>query len=739
MKTTTNILIAVIIGMWVGTVTAQDLPDKAEVLAQMTLANDYFMAKWPDPGAPIVHPDRTRTSNLWTRATYYEGLMALYELDLQERYYDYAVAWGQGNDWSLRFGRDSRHADPQCAGQTYIDLYLIDPQPERIETIKYCIDHMVDNRGRDDWTWIDALQMAMPVFARLGTMYYDEDPNLYYQPLYELYSHTKTQEGRNGLYNSEDHLWWRDADFDPPYTSPNGEDCYWSRGNGWVLAALVRVLDIMPEDAVGRADYLQTFQEMCAALLAVQREDGFWNVSLHDPNEYGGPELSGTAFFAYGMAWGLRQGILDEEAYLPAVIKAWDGMVTQSLHDNGFLGYVQGTGKEPASSQPVGYDTVPNFEDFGLGAFLLAGSEVYKLALASEPVADVNVALAKMRLTNQYFMDKWPDPGVNIVTNRSRASNIWTRATYYEGLMALYGIDPNQGYYDYAVEWGESHDWDLRDGNTYTRNADNQCCGQTYIDLYLIDPKPERIANIKASVDAMLATDKIDDWTWIDALQMAMPVFARLGVVYQNDDYFDRLYEMYTCTKTQLGESGLYNTVDHLWWRDADYDPPYVEPSGEDCYWSRGNGWVLAALVRCLEIMPEEAAGRDDYLQTFQEMATALIEVQRPDGFWSVSLHDPNHYPGRETTGTAFFAYGLAWGVNQGILDAETVKPVALKAWNALILDAVQPNGFLGYVQGTGKEPSAGQPVTYISMPDFEDYGLGAFLLAGSEIYKMGR
>ena len=215
-------------------------------------------------------------------------------------------------------------------------------------------------------------------------------------------------------------------------------------------------------------------------------------------------------------------------------------------------------------------------------------------------------------------------------------------------------------------------------------------------------------------------------------------VFAKLGVVYQNDDYFERMYEMYTCTKTQLGDNGLYNTADHLWWRDADFDPPYVEPNGEDCYWSRGNGWVLAALVRCLDIMPAEAAGRDDYLQTFKEMCAALIKVQRADGFWPVSLHDAGHYPGKETTGTAFFTYGLAWGVNQGILDARTYQPVALKAWNALILDAVHPSGFLGYVQGTGKEPSAGQPVTFTSMPDFEDYGLGAFLLAGSEVVKMG-
>jgi len=109
--------------------------------------------------------------------------------------------------------------------------------------------------------------------------------------------------------------------------------------------------------------------------------------------------------------------------------------------------------------------------------------------------------LKKMTLANAYFMDKWPDVGKQIVTNRARASNIWTRAVYYEGLMKLYGMDPRPGYYDYAVRWGEFHEWNLRDGQTYTRNADNQCAGQTYIDLYLIDRKPERIGYIKASID----------------------------------------------------------------------------------------------------------------------------------------------------------------------------------------------------------------------------------------------
>ena len=124
---------------------------------------------------------------------------------------------------------------------------------------------------------------------------------------------------------------------------------------------------------------------MFEALVPLQRPDGFWNVSLKDPDHFGGKEVTGTALFVYGMAWGINQGMISKKDYLPVVTKAWNALVTESVHPNGFLGYVQGTGKEPKDSQPVCYDTVPNFEDFGLGCILLAGSEMYKLSKSMEP------------------------------------------------------------------------------------------------------------------------------------------------------------------------------------------------------------------------------------------------------------------------------------------------------------------------------------------------------------------
>ena len=235
----------------------------------------------------------------------------------------------------------------------------------------------------------------------------------------------------------------------------------------------------------------------------------------------------------------------------------------------------------------------------------------------------------------------------------------------------------------------------------------------------------------------MVASERADDWSWVDAIQMSMPVFAKLGALTKDAKYFEKARAIYIYTKTKHGGSGLYNPTEHLWWRDKDFVPPYKEPNGKSCYWSRGNGWVFAALVRVLDVLPADAPHRAEYEQTVKEMAAALAPVQREDGFWNASLLDPGNFGGRETSGTALFTYGMAWGIRHGLLPAATYRPIVIKAWNALANEALHPDGLLGFVQGTGKQPSEGQPVGYDSKPDFTDYGLGCFLLAGSEVFRL--
>lgn len=359
-----------------GVVKAQDLPDKKETLKTVTKVNDYFMKKYADYRTPSFVKNVTRPSNIWTRGVYYEGLMALYSVYPRDDYYKYAVDWSNYHEWGFRNGTTTRNADDYCASQTYIDLYNICPDPERIRKVKANIDMLVNTPQVNDWWWIDAIQMGMPVFAKLGKL---TGKQKYFDKMWDMYEYTRNKHGENGMYNQKEGLWWRDQDFDPPYKEPNGKNCYWSRGNGWVYAALVRVLNEIPTDEKHRADYINDFLTMSKAIKNCQRTDGFWNVSMHDESNFGGKETSGTALFVYGMAWGVRNGLLDRKEYLPVLLKAWNAMVKDAVHPNGFLGLVQGTGKEPKDSQPVTYDKVPDFEDFGVGCFLLAGSEVYKL------------------------------------------------------------------------------------------------------------------------------------------------------------------------------------------------------------------------------------------------------------------------------------------------------------------------------------------------------------------------
>lgn len=366
------------------------------------------------------------------------------------------------------------------------------------------------------------------------------------------------------------------------------------------------------------------------------------------------------------------------------------------------------------------------------------GAVIVSATTYAQAVPKKKDVLKAMTLANKYFMAKWPDPGKSIITNRERPSNIWTRAVYYEGLMELYRIDKKKPYIDYAYDWGNKHKWGLRDG-IRTRNADNQCCGQTYIELFLKSKDSSHIRDIKASIDLMVQSEKQDDWNWIDALQMAMPVYTRLGAIYQDTSYYRKMYDLYSFAKYKHGGNGLYNAAEQLWWRDKDFVPPYKEPNGEDCYWSRGNGWVVAALVRTMQWLPKTDPHFAEYLQDYKAMLKALLPIQRADGFWNVSLHDSTHFGGKELSGTALFVYGMAWGINHQVIDKETYLPVLLKAWNALVQDCLHPTGMLGYVQGTGKEPKDGQPVGYTNIPDFEDYGLGCFLLAGSEVYQLKR
>lgn len=369
---------------------------------------------------------------------------------------------------------------------------------------------------------------------------------------------------------------------------------------------------------------------------------------------------------------------------------------------------------------------------------LLALAGAHTAAKAQATAEDV---LNVTRNANNYFMAKYADPTLPTNVKRVRPSSLWTRAVYYEGLMALYEIDKDQRYIDYTDRWANHHQWTPRNG-VKTCDADDQCCGQTYLDRYLQSGGEEKIAKMRENLDLQMQTpnQKFDNalygwWTWIDAIQMAMPLYFEMTKITGERKYLDHAMKMYTWSRDTLA-GGLFNTAEGLWWRDKDYVPPYKEPDGQNCYWSRGNGWVYAALVRCMNQLSPKDKVYKRLKKDFLMMSEALLKCQREDGFWNPSLTSTN-YAMKETSGTALFLYGMAWGIQKGYLKAKTYRPACDRAWAAMVKDAVHRDGFLGWMQGTGKDPSAGQPLSYDKIPDFEDYGTGCFLLGAAEYYKL--
>jgi rhamnogalacturonyl hydrolase YesR len=370
---------------------------------------------------------------------------------------------------------------------------------------------------------------------------------------------------------------------------------------------------------------------------------------------------------------------------------------------------------------------------------------------ASATMPSQTQILSDMLLANNYFTNNWPTPGCSSCLSGGHASCIWTRATYIEGAMAMWRINPDPAITNYAIRWASFTNWNIRDGATGT-SADDQCAGSEYIELYQLNTTlTNRITNIVANLNYWMTNSsgtKTDWWTYIDGIHMSMPAFAKMAAISgsSNTNYAFKMYSYFHCTKSTFGRSnGLYNVTDHLWWRDTNYLANYKASDGttQKCYWSRGNGWVFAGLARVLDVLPSSDTNFAEYVQTFTNMAAALKPVQRSDGFWNMNLAYTNDYPGPESSGTAMFTYGLAWGIHHGYLDAATYLPTVIKGWNALATSALHHSpstdaGFIGYVQSSGSYPTNNATtVTYTSDPDFDDFTLGALLLAGSEVYQL--
>lgn len=326
--------------------------------------------------------------------------------------------------------------------------------------------------------------------------------------------------------------------------------------------------------------------------------------------------------------------------------------------------------------------------------------------------------------------------------NKPEVRSFWDNAAYHTGNMEAYFLTGNEDYRKYSEAWAKHNEWkgaksddrskwkySYGESDEYVLFGDYQICFQTYADLYNIAPEEYKIKRAREVMEYQMSTPQNDYWWWSDGLYMVMPVMTKMYKITHNHLYLDKLYEYIT-----YSDKIMFDKDENLYYRDAKYVyPKHKSVNGKKDFWARGDGWVLAGLAKVLKDLPKDYKHYEFFAQKFQNMAKTVAAIQQPEGYWTRSMMDPEHAPGPETSGTAFFTYGFLWGINNGLLDEATYMPVVNKAWKYLSKTALQKNGAVGYVQPIGEKAIPGQIVDAKSTANF---GVGAFLLAACEYVR---
>jgi unsaturated rhamnogalacturonyl hydrolase len=300
-------------------------------------------------------------SRAWDFGALDIGLMAASRTLHDPRYSQYVASVGDHFGWKLE--RTTYPANDFAIAQAFIEVYRSSHNEAQLAPLRRQYDDAVallNDPEKPAWWWCDALFMAPPAGVELSEITGDNT--------YNAYVDREWGKTEKALYDRQKHLFSRDASY-LEKREKNGEKIFWSRGNGWVMAGLVRVLATLPSDDPLRPHYVALLREMTAEVASIQGSDGLWRPGLLDAGSYPLPEVSGSAFFTYAIAWGIEHRMLDAEKYLPVVEKAWGGMLMH-IYKDGRLGSIQPIGEAPASYKPG------SSYDFGVGAFLLAGSEL---------------------------------------------------------------------------------------------------------------------------------------------------------------------------------------------------------------------------------------------------------------------------------------------------------------------------------------------------------------------------
>lgn len=324
-----------------------------------------------------------REDSWWDKAMYHTANMEAYRLTGNERYRQYSENWASHNKWmgarepnKLRWKYERpmyQHdnvmfADWQICFQTYMDLYWLSPDSIKIKRALEVMNYQIGLPKRDFWYWCDALYMCMPVMTRLHKL---TGNKIYLDKLYDWLTYTDQL-----MYDTVTGLYYRDAKFVyPKYKSPNGKKEFWSRGNGWVIAGLARVLADLPKDNEHYSFYLEKYRKMAYAVRDLQLEEGFWTQNIYDPDEMRDYETSGTGLFVYALAWGINNKMLPKKDFAQCVENGWEFLQTKSLLPDYRIGYVQDWGERAMPKLPI---TEKNQTNFGTGCFVLAAVEYCK-------------------------------------------------------------------------------------------------------------------------------------------------------------------------------------------------------------------------------------------------------------------------------------------------------------------------------------------------------------------------
>jgi unsaturated rhamnogalacturonyl hydrolase len=335
-------------------------------------------------------------SNNWDGGAYLTGVMALYYSTQDTSYLNFAKQWSQNYNWTPWSGVNTVNADNICCTQTYSEIFLLNPIASNnfmINQTKQNLTNFFDVRkitppylDQVGWWWCDALYMAPPAIVR-----YVKASN---EPRFLDSLDRYWWSVSSFLYDTTYHFYYRDKGFffdlngavDYKHAR-NGKPVFWSCGEAWVIGGLARVLDYMPSNYPTRPKWEKQFKDMCAAIKTEQgfnntAYDGLWTTSMLDHPDYPYPETSGSAFFCFAMAWGVRNKLLDSATYTPCINKAWRDLV-KNIGADGRLLRCQHIDWMPR--QDLSGDQ-NNSSPEGEGAFLLAGYEMYLRAKGASAV-----------------------------------------------------------------------------------------------------------------------------------------------------------------------------------------------------------------------------------------------------------------------------------------------------------------------------------------------------------------